>query len=149
MGYTTEFEGQFNLNKKLDKETHDYLVKFNETRRMARRLDAKYGVEGEFYVDGGGDFGQNHEDNIIDYNRPPSTQPSLWCMWVPTSDGLGIEWDGGEKFYAYIEWIEYLIAKILAPRGYVLNGSVSWRGEDFNDMGTIVIVNNKVTGRRS
>jgi hypothetical protein len=101
-------------------------------------------VEGEFYVEGGGDYGQADEDNVIDYNRPPSTQPDLWCQWVPTKDGKGIEWDGSEKFYGYVEWIKYLIAKVLSPKGYVLNGTVDWRGEEWEDAGTISIKDNNV-----
>ena len=53
-------------------------------------------------------------------------------------------WDGNEKFYSYIEWLEYLIDKVLAPRGYVVNGEVTWGGEDRRDTGKITVVNNKV-----
>ena len=144
MGYTTEFKGQFNLDKPLSVADLNFLKKFNETRRMARNLPEEYGVQGEFYVDGSGSFGQDREKSVIDYNTPPSTQPGLWCQWVPTEDGEAIEWDGGEKFYNYVEWIKYLIDKILKPRGYVLNGSVRWRGEDFDDDGTIIVEDNEV-----
>lgn len=145
MGYTTDFRGVLNLNKKLSKEDHTFLEKFAETRRMARNVDPKYGVEGEFYVEGGETFGQGMDDSIIDYNRPPKTQPGLWCQWVPTEDGMGIAWDGGEKFYNYVEWLKYLIENILAPRGYVVNGSVEWRGEEWDDTGEIVVSDNVVT----
>lgn len=152
MGYTTDFTGIFKLNRKLDKATHDFLNKFNETRRMARdsaKLQAKFGrdfgVEGEFFVDASGSFGQDRDDTITEYNNPPKTQPSLWCQWRPTDNGMGIEWDGGEKFYEYVEWVEYLIKSVLAPKGYVLNGAVQWRGEDFNDLGTILVVDNVVS----
>ena len=145
MGYTTDFTGSFALNKKLDKETHEFLDKLANTRRMARNVEPKYGVEGEFYVDGGGSFGQGDEDNIIDHNRPPKTQPSLWCQWVPAKNGKQIEWDGGEKFYNYVEWIEYIIKSILEPKGYILNGDVYWSGEDSADTGKIHIENNHVT----
>src|SRR5574337_684850 len=99
MGYSTDFFGSFELNKPLDADTLKFLQKFNETRRMARKLGREYGVEGEFYVDGTGDFGQERDATVIDGNRPPSTQPGLWCQWRPTDDGTAIEWDGGEKFY--------------------------------------------------
>lgn len=145
MGYDTDFSGRFELNKKLDKETHEFLVKFNQTRRMARNLPSQFGVEGEFFVDGGGLNGQERDKTIIDFNSPPKTQPGLWCQWVPNGDGTHIEYDGGEKFYAYIEWIEYLIKSILAPKGYSLDGVVEWKGEGFNDLGQIIIKNNKVT----
>ena len=148
MGYTTEFNGRFNLNKQLDDVTFNFLKKLNETRRMARKVDTKYGVEGEFYVDGTGNFGQGKEPNIIDYNKEPKTQPSLWCSWTPTDDRLHIEWDGSGKFYGYIEWIEYIISKVLAPRGYIVNGSVKWRGEDFDDTGVLEVHDNNVMEKR-
>lgn len=145
MGYTTEFKGKFSLNKKLDKETHDFLVGLATTRRMARKLPEKYGIEGEFYVDGKGFSFQEHDDSIINYNQPPKSQPSLWCQWIPTSDGLAIEWDGNEKFYSYVEWIEYIIKKILSPRGYALTGKVTWQGEEQPDRGIIEVKNNEIT----
>jgi len=137
LGYSTEFTGRFLLNKPLDEETYSFLVKLNETRRMARRLGPEYGVEGELYVDGGGEFGQDQESSIIDYNRPPSTQPCLWCQWRPTEDHKGIEWDGGEKFYCYREWLKYITDNFLTPKGYTLSGVVEYQGEDSDDHGWI------------
>lgn len=145
MGYTTDFEGQFNLNKKLDEATHKLLKGIAETRRMARNLPDEYGIEGEFFIDGKGFAGQDRDDTIINYNTPPKTQPSLWLQWVPNDEGTAIVWDEGEKFYNYIEWIKYLIEKILSPRGYILNGQVRWRGEDFDDIGVITINDNIVS----
>jgi hypothetical protein len=144
MGYDTVFNGKFVLNKRLDLETYQFLVKLSGTRRMARSLPEEYGVEGEFYVDGGGCAGQAREDNIIDFNTPPKTQPSLWCEWCPTEDGLAIEWNDAEKFYHYIEWIKYLIERILQPRGYVLNGDVRWQGQSCYDAGCVSIKDNVV-----
>ena len=115
MGYHTEFHGQFNLNRPLDKETHEFLTKLASTRRMKRRMDPKYGVQGEFYVDAATEddpFGQNE-------------------------DGTAIEWDGGEKFYDYIEWIEYIQKAVLDDKGYHLTGTVYWDGEESGDLGQI------------
>ena len=89
MGYTTDFKGRFELNKELSPKMAQYLTLFNETRRMKRNADEVFGIEGEFFVFGGGSFGQDHEENIIDYNGAPSTQPGLWCQWTPTSDLMG------------------------------------------------------------
>ena len=144
MGYTTDFIGRFELNKQLSPKMQQYLKLFNETRRMKRNTDEVFGVQGEFYVFGGGSFGQANEPNIIDFNEPPTTQPSLWNQWTPTQDGMGIEWDGGEKFYNYTEWLVYLINKILAPNGYILNGVVQWQGEENGDVGEIFVENNRV-----
>jgi hypothetical protein len=148
MGYTTDFDGRFKLNRKLNKKDHKFLTKLAETRRVVRKVDAKYGVDGEFYVDGEGDFGQAHDSTILDYNKPPRTQPGLWCQWVPSEGGQFIQWDGGEKFYNYVEWLKYLIVKVLAPRNYILNGEVTWTGEDRGDVGKIIVVNNMVTTKQ-
>ena len=144
MGYTTNFEGSFEFNKQLSPKMLDYLKRFNDTRRMARNTDEVFGTDGEFFVFGGGFAGQDHEDNILDYNKPPKTQPGLWCQWTPNEDGTELEWDGGEKFYEYTEWLYYLINKILAPNGYVLNGEVDWSGEESGDVGTIHVIDNIV-----
>jgi len=69
------------------------------------------------------------------------------CQWVPTDDGTALQWDGNEKFYDYVEWIDRLISRFLRPWGYEVNGEVRWRGEDFDDMGTIVVTKNKVETR--
>jgi hypothetical protein len=145
MGYTTDFDGNFTLNRPLDDETYEFLKKFAHTRRMKRRVDSKYGIDGEFYVDGTGDFGQDDDGTVVDHNKPPRTQPSLWCQWIPTEDKLHIEWDGGEKFYSYIEWLKYIITNFLEPKGYSLNGKVHWYGEDREDNGIIVVKDNKVS----
>ena len=138
MGYSTDFSGKFTLNKPLDDETYKLLADLNQTRRMARQLGPEYGAEGEFYVDG------EAGESVIDYNRPPSTQPSLWCQWQPTEDRMSIIWDGGEKFYEYVDWIKYIINRVLDPKGYVLNGEVWWDGEDQSDTGLISNTDNKV-----
>ena len=144
MGYTTDFSGKFKFNKKLDKETRVFLTKFSETRRMKRKLPAKYGVEGEFYVDGGGVYGQDHEPSIVNYNEPPRTQPGLWCQWIPSEDGKFLEWNGAEKFYNYIEWLKYLLENFILPKGYLLTGVVHWEGEESGDIGTIQVAGDKV-----
>jgi len=143
MGYSTEFEGQFDFNKKLDDETYNLLKGLAETRRMKRKVDSKYGIEGEFYINNDGDFGQTHEKNIIDYNESPKTQPSLWLDWTPTEDRLHLEWGGQEKFYFYVEWLEYII-KIIKPKGYTLNGIIRYRGESMGDNGVIIVKDNEI-----
>jgi hypothetical protein len=146
MGYDTDFSGYFKIDRPVDEDTYNLLYGLATTRRMARKADASlYGVEGEFYVDGS-DYGhKTGEPPIIDINRPPCTQPGLWCQWLISDDRLTLEWDGGEKFYNYVEWLEYLVDRVIAPEGYELNGVVRWRGEDFEDVGTLIVRNNKVT----
>lgn len=176
MGYTTDFEGRFSLNRQLTPEHAAYLTAFSQTRRMKRdehkasklpdpvrlAVGLPIGKEGSYFVGGSGSMGQGSDESILDYNEAPcnpdcserfregyvwsfGAQPGLWCQWVPSEDGMGIEWDGVEKFYNYTEWLIYLIEHFLKPWGYVLNGQVTWQGEDLSDRGTIVVVDNAVT----
>lgn len=162
MGYSTDFTGRFDITPELSVRHLNYLRAFAESRRMCRdadeaaklddpvreKVNLPIGIDGEFYVGSAdNDHGQEHDSSIMNYNRPPSTQPGLWCQWVPTEDGDAIEWDGGEKFYEYVAWIKYIIKNFLEPWGYKLNGTVNWKGEDSSDMGQIVIVDNKVKTR--
>jgi len=159
MGYTTYFSGEFKLDKPLAPEHKAYLEKFSQTRRVKRdaakaallpdpvreAAGLPIGSEGAYFVGGTGCAGQDRDDSILDYNRAPKDQPGLWCQWQPDEDGEYIEQDGGEKFYNYTEWIEYLIEHFLAPWGYTVNGEVDWDGEESGDDGTITVENNVVT----
>ena len=168
MGYTTTFSGKFVIDRPVDEETYDLLNGLASTRRMKRDIrklgrrvyvgkvkrvtkeivaqwTKEFGEQGEFWVGDTNNSGQNNADDIIDYSKPPDSQPSLWCQWNIEADKQTIEWGGGEKFYKYTEWIEYLIEKVLAPRGYKLNGVVTWQGEDDEDAGQIEIVDNVVS----
>lgn len=153
MGYTTDFEGSFSINPPLKEEHLNYLKKFNETRRMKRddikastyedpirvAVGLPVGVDGEYTVFGGGFFGQEHDNSVIDYNETPTNQPDLWCKWVPNDDGTELVWDGAEKFYRYIEWLNYLNEHFFQPWGYRLGGRVYWQGEEDDDRGVIII----------
>lgn len=162
MGYTTDFEGEFTVTPTLTAKHRAYLTAFSETRRM--KLDVELimvadpdraavglpiGVDGEFFVGADGFRGQSHDESILDYSVPPASQPGLWCQWIPSEDGTTIGWDGGEKFYDYVDWIKYLIDRLLAPWGYKLNGTVTWLGEDPDDRGRIVIADNLVMTERA
>ena len=159
MGYHTEFEGQFFLDKPLEENHNKYLTKFSGTRRVKRNssvvdtfkdplrtaVNLPTGRDGCYYVGATGFAGQDRDSSVIDYNTPPADQPGLWCQWIPNEDGSSIEWDGGEKFYDYIPWLQYIITNFLSPWGYTINGKVSWRGENASDKGTIVVKDNKIT----
>ena len=145
MGYTTYFEGQFKTDKPVPQNVKDILKGLSTTRRMKRNVGPEYGVEGEFYFGDEDILTANKADtNIIDFNRPPKTQPSLWCDWELQDDDQTIEWNGSEKFYAYVEWIYYIINAVLKPNKIILNGKVEWNGEDKMDAGLIEVINNNV-----
>ena len=204
MGYTTDFEGELEFTPTLSAKQTDYILRFNETRRMGRDpqklMEAKKGknglpfifnptnklgedmkdLEDEFGLDVGekgakrnpeeiygkyGEFYVGEDDTgIIDYNIPPGhlpfsagsfeanllnvekykLQPGLWCNWT-THNGSALSWDGGEKFYNYIEWLKYMIDNFFIPWGIKLNGKIEWTGEAKDDLGLITVVDNKVT----
>jgi len=159
MGYTTKFEGCFELDRQLDEAHYEYLVLFSETRRIRRskelaeklkdpvriKANLPIGEDGAYFVGGTGFAGQDNDKSVINYNGSPTGQPGLRCQWVPNEDGTAIEWDGGEKFYDYIDWIKYLVDNFLGPWGYKVNGEVNWSGEEAGDTGTITIKDNVVT----
>lgn len=158
MGYTTEFRGKFKTDKPVDEDTYNLINGLATTRRMKRNPEelAKrigkttedviklYGKECQLWVNDKENFGSNKTPDVVDYNNPPNDQPGLWCQWEMRDDHQTIVWDEGEKFYNYVEWIRYIITNILKPKGYILNGEIDWRGEDFYDQGTIIVENNEV-----
>jgi hypothetical protein len=99
-------------------------------------------------------MGQTNDASVINYNLPPGQtdwsysngegQPGLWCQWVLNGDGTQLEWDGSEKFYNYVEWLNYMIKHFFKPWGITLDGQIYWVGEDSSDQGVIKVTKNKV-----
>ncbi len=151
MGYTTDFDGELKFNRELTEKEASFIKKLATTRRMKRNIGPEFGVEGEFYVDDE-PYGMGFDDStVIDNNNPPSTQPGLWCQWIVTDDRQFLEWDGGEKFYNYVEWLEYIINSVLphiveeGDEPLSLTGAITWAGEEPEDLGRILVNNNVVT----
>ena len=73
-------------------------------------------------------------------------QPGLWCQWIveQTDNNQILVWDGGEKFYKYTEWLQYLITNFFNPWGVLLNGKIEWYGENDDDYGVIIVDDNKI-----
>lgn len=158
MGYTTWFNGSLTFNKPVTEELKTYINQFSNVRHMKRDVDkikelypnwidncykGNLGYEGEYFVGGCGTFGCSYNEDVTDYNCPPLGVPGLWCQWIINDDDE-LEWDGNEKFYDYVEWIDYLINKIFEPEGYILNGTIEFEGEDRDDRGYIKVTNNIV-----
>lgn len=151
MGYTTDFEGKIKLSRALTEEEAHYITTFSGTRRMGRNADLcqefddpvremvglPIGVQGEFCVF---DYGYN-DRAIINHNKPPTTQPALWCQWVPTEDLTALEWDGGEKFYCYYEWLVYIHDNMLVNWGITFTDEerLTYQGESGEDKGEIFV----------
>lgn len=158
MGYHTDFYGSFTITPPLPPERVEYLTKFSETRRMQRKPEiaehypdearAKAGLplgkEAGYYVGATGDSMSGYKDpSVVDCNRPPQGQPGLWCQWIPTEDGTQL-FDCGEKFYDYVEWLEYLVEHFFDLWGHKLNGAIEWYGEDHDDRGVIYAKDNRI-----
>ena len=148
MGYTTTFSGNIHVSPPLNAAEVAYINKFSETRRMNRK-------NGPYFVDGTGDFGQGKDKDVIDYNSPDSSQPGLWCQWVSTKNGKKIKWNGGEKFYKSVAWMQYIIEHFLKEdalgkeelaffKSHTLNGIIKAYGEDSEDRWTLAVKDNEV-----
>lgn len=151
MGYTTDFEGKISLSRALTEEEAHYITQFSGTRRMGRdaticqefddpvreSVGLPIGTEGEFCVY---DYGYK-DRSVVDHNQPPSTQPGLWCQWVPSKDLTSLEWDGGEKFYCYFEWLIYIHDHMLVKWGvtFTTDDTLTYQGEESNDRGEIFV----------
>ena len=162
MGYHTDFFGSFDIHPSLKPEHIAYLKQFAYVRHMKRdpektalrpdplreAVGLSVGLEGAYFVGAGGDFGQEGHvystaaDDVLDHNHEPADQPGLWCQWVPSEDGAELKLDDGEKFYEYVEWLEYLIKHFLEPWGYTVSGQVDWEGDDRDDRGRIDVTVN-------
>jgi hypothetical protein len=159
-----KFKGKHGLpyTFKPTQEQSDLIAKLEATNLIVdvkpktdtRTAEEIYGPNGEYFV---GD----EKTAIIDGNTPPGQitgfssydtnqerikgkkcQPGLWCQWT-IRDGK-FTWDGGEKFYYYVEWLEYMIDHFFNPWGVLLNGTIDWSGEESSDIGKIVVTNNVV-----
>lgn len=102
------------------------------------------------WFDGGLKFNKPVTEELMDRvndfaeeRHDPKTHPGYYCQWVIEDEEL--IWDGNEKFYEYDRWLDYLIDNFFKPEGYILNGIISFQGEDSEDFGEIQVVDNVVT----
>ncbi len=165
--YLTKFNDTRRMKRDVNKLMEMYDGKHGYPGRTGTPEEI-YGNDGEYFVGGKGHAGQDRDDSIIDFNTPPGQldylntpdfgerwkenelrkiegkcQPGLWCQWM-VGDGYVLQWDGGEKFYHYVEWLSYLISHFFEPWGIKLTGEIEWVGEDSEDRGKIVVENNDI-----
>lgn len=75
--------------------------------------------------------------------------PGMWCDWRVTSDRMGIHWNGREKFYHYVEWLQLIIDDFLFDWGVRVEGSVAYIGDGlFDDLGTLCVENSAITVKK-
>lgn len=154
MGYNIIYEGKIKIDKPLDDRTYEIIKGLAETRRMrwdtekleadgiATREDIGFAGEYFFGIEGLNRKQQAEFENkyVIDNSRPPCGQPSLWGVWTVTDDKMSLVWNRYEKSYCGHEWLQYIVKKILVPRGYKPSGIINWltQGEYWPTYHTIV-----------
>ena len=142
-------------------------------------LDGDYGVDGEFfgyvpkkYLDENGDgiwYDENGDyirdidsysgwiggDSVKQFSINPNfgynpNQPkgSNWCRWK--IEGNQLLWDGREKFYNYVEWLEYINKNIFSKWDITFTDQteIKWSGEDVEDCGVIYIEDGWIYDKR-
>lgn len=120
MGYTTSFQGGFELSREL---THKEWVELRELSEYDREVYKRY-------------------------TDTPDTIPNSYLQWEPNEEGTEIVWNGGEKFYDYIHWLRWLAKHYLTPKGLMLNGEVRFQGEELEDTGILRAVDSKITSHK-
>lgn len=158
MGYDTAFKGCLFFNKPLSKNLADAINRYCSIRHCVYRdKGEQYGPDGKWW-DGDEldvdwrkaifEYDETERKKQEDYNQLADGLPSFYCQWKVSDDRREIVWDGGEKFYGYIQWLEIIIDHFLRPNLYVLNGEMEWQGEDASDTGIFCVCENKVYVKR-
>ncbi|GHO65561.1 hypothetical protein KSC_044530 [Ktedonobacter sp. SOSP1-52] len=171
MGYHTELQGHFSLNRFLRPEHKAYLRRFSEILHLELDEEKLKGYPDPLREAVGLPIGKNgmyftglidpddigddlllaysyHSDRMntlstLGIQTEEACTPSNFCQWAPTHDGRGIQAEG-EKFYWYIKWLHFLQEHFLHPWGYELSGEVSYEGEQ-GEHGRIIVAHGEIT----
>lgn len=85
---------------------------------------------------------------LLEANEDPDCivgpHPGSYMQWVPCESLDHIVYDGNEKFYEYLPWMEWLLMR-LKELGITANGEIRWSGEDVDDIGTILVIDSVMT----
>lgn len=114
MGYTTHFEGCVRVHPPLTPE------EYNFWRAMA---DHDQREKGPWQI---------------------PNPPGYRCQWEPSRDGTSFAWDGNEKFYDSVEWMEVIVG-CLQTTGHRCDGDIVAHGERRGDVWLLRVRNNVVT----
>ena len=115
-----------------------YTTKFEGSFKLNRELTLK--EYKEFMKLGGYD-----ESEYKNYSK---VYPSSYNQWVLNTDADAIVWNGAEKFYEYVEWLQWLIDNFFCIKALFISGTVLWQGEEVGDVGEITVKNNIVSTRK-
>jgi len=169
MGYSTWFTGNLKLDKRLAPHHLAYLQAFNEAPHVRWDVELLKNEPDPVREAVGlplGEYGcyvTGHGFKYDEYNYPPFWQdpgraetdpayidrecpgtPNPNCGWRPSDDGTELI-AYVDKFWGYIEWLQYLLDHFLIPWGYVLNGKMTWQGEYEEDKGALIVEHNVIT----
>lgn len=113
MGYTTKFQGSVQLDRKLTlKEAKFFLgMMYNEEMTV--------------------------EQMVENYDISSKLQRS-YLQWAPGEDLQSFVWNQEEKFYEYVEWLQFVVDR-LKEIDVGVSGQITWSGEDTGDTGVITI----------
>lgn len=142
MGYTTEFSGSFYVKngKTIDEKTIRLLRAFDHNSHDYAQVKKEFQIFlTEMKSNGTLDPNEPYEENHDGYN-----QWTIQNLRYFGREFQSIRWDGVEKFYGYVAWLEHIIKYLFAPSGYIIEGNVKYFGEDDYDMGFIKVENNVV-----
>ena len=112
-----------------------YTTQFDGKFKLSKKLTAKR-------IKIINDFAEERHEQTKNSKFP---KYAYYCQWI--TDGEAVYWDEGEKFYAYIEWLQYLIDNFFNPWKISLSGDVIWNGEEPGDIGMIYIEGDKVKSK--
>lgn len=71
--------------------------------------------------------------------------PSIHCDFEVNSDATGLVWNGSEKTYEAIDWIQLICDDFLDEFGVLANGSLVANGESRGDVWRLDVKDNVVT----
>ena len=122
MGYSTYFDGHFEMSQKLTVSQIDTLLELT-------RWD----------TDAPEDAPNDQSPwQPVEHKTKRVLEPGgkdLMCVLESINE---------EKIYRWADWLEFLIDKYFDPWGVKLNGDMIWQGEETGDSGVIFVKNNRV-----
>lgn len=78
------------------------------------------------------------EEEKLNVREIEKDEPSDILIWDYDKTESVLYWNGEQKISGYLEWLNYLNERFFKPGKYEINGKIRWRGEDFDDYGTII-----------
>jgi hypothetical protein len=66
------------------------------------------------------------------------------CDWELNDDLRSITWNGMEKFYDYVEWMQHIVDSLKSEFDVDVTGTVYYWGESHDDHGVLKVVDGKV-----